>query len=138
MSKEPQEAVSGEQWLAEQGFDLTVLSAPAPTTPAKLQQEGFKVDPNAYDRVCIAFSGGKDSLALLLHVLELGVPREKIELHHHLVDGREGSTLMDWPITESYCEAIAHQRAIAAPIRIATPRPTGPRHGKTAHNSSPS
>jgi 3'-phosphoadenosine 5'-phosphosulfate sulfotransferase (PAPS reductase)/FAD synthetase len=60
-----------------------------------------------YDRFIIFFSGGKDSLALLLHLLESGVPKEKIELHHHAVDGREGSTLMDWPVTESYCEAIA-------------------------------
>lgn len=64
-------------------------------------------DPLEYDRIIVAFSGGKDSLACLLHLLDLGVPREHIELHHHLVDGREGSTLMDWPVTEAYCEAIA-------------------------------
>lgn len=55
-----------------------------------------------YDRYVVAFSGGKDSLACLLHLLECGVDRSKIELHHHLVDGREGSTLFDWPVTESY------------------------------------
>jgi 3'-phosphoadenosine 5'-phosphosulfate sulfotransferase (PAPS reductase)/FAD synthetase len=60
-----------------------------------------------YDRYVIAFSGGKDSLACLLHLLDCGVDRDKIELHHHLVDGREGSDLFDWPITEGYCEAIA-------------------------------
>lgn len=60
-----------------------------------------------YDRYIVAFSGGKDSLACLLHLLERGVPRNKIELHHHLVDGREGSDLFDWPITEAYCEAVA-------------------------------
>lgn len=73
-----------------------------------------KPDLSSYDRFVIAFSGGKDSMALLLHLLELGVPRKKIQLHHHLVDGKEGSTLMDWPITESYCEAVA--KAFGVPI----------------------
>lgn len=57
----------------------------------------LEVNPSSYDVVIVAFSGGKDSLACLLHLLELGVPRSKIELWHHDVDGREGSTLMDWP-----------------------------------------
>jgi 3'-phosphoadenosine 5'-phosphosulfate sulfotransferase (PAPS reductase)/FAD synthetase len=60
-----------------------------------------------YDRVIVFFSGGKDSLACVLHLIEMGVPREKIELHHHLVDGREGSTMMDWPVTDAYCAAFA-------------------------------
>ncbi|WP_250565051.1 hypothetical protein [Adonisia turfae] len=30
------------------------------------------------------------------------------------MDGREGSTLMDWPITENYCRAIA--KALDLPI----------------------
>lgn len=67
-----------------------------------------------YDRFIVAFSGGKDSLACLLHLLNLGVSRDRIELHHHLVDGREGSTLMDWPVTEAYCEAIA--KAFGIPL----------------------
>lgn len=63
---------------------------------------------NSYDHVIIAFSGGKDSMASLLHVLDEGVSRERIELWHHCIDGREGNgRLMDWPVTESYCEAIA-------------------------------
>ena len=65
------------------------------------------VDPMAYQRIVIFFSGGKDSVATVLHLLELGVPKDRIELHHHLVDGREGSDLMDWPITEAYCDAFA-------------------------------
>lgn len=66
-----------------------------------------KSDLESYDFIIVAFSGGKDSLACLLHLLDLGVSCHKIELWHHLVDGREGSTLMDWPITESYCQAVA-------------------------------
>lgn len=61
----------------------------------------------SYDRIIIAFSGGKDSLACLLHLIESGVPLERIELRHHEVDGREGGWFMDWPSTPSYCRAIA-------------------------------
>jgi 3'-phosphoadenosine 5'-phosphosulfate sulfotransferase (PAPS reductase)/FAD synthetase len=62
---------------------------------------------DTYSRILVMFSGGKDSLACLLHLFELGVPRERIELWHHDVDGREGSDLMDWPCTRDYCRAIA-------------------------------
>lgn len=60
-----------------------------------------------YDRFLVYFSGGKDSVACFLWLLEQGIPVEKIELHHHLVDGREGSKLMDWPITTDYCKKFA-------------------------------
>jgi 3'-phosphoadenosine 5'-phosphosulfate sulfotransferase (PAPS reductase)/FAD synthetase len=60
-----------------------------------------------YDRFIVFFSGGKDSVACFLWLLEQGIPVEKIELHHHLVDGREGSTLMDWRVTEDYCVQFA-------------------------------
>lgn len=65
------------------------------------------VDFLNYDRYVVFFSGGKDSIASFLDLLDRGVPISKIELHHHLVDGQEGSTLMDWPITDSYCKAFA-------------------------------
>jgi hypothetical protein len=58
---------------------------------------------NEYDRIIVAFSGGKDSICCVLTLLELGIHPTQIELHHHLVDGREGSDLFDWPVTEDYC-----------------------------------
>jgi 3'-phosphoadenosine 5'-phosphosulfate sulfotransferase (PAPS reductase)/FAD synthetase len=58
-----------------------------------------------YDRIVVFFSGGKDSVACVLKLIEMGVDRSKVELHHHDVDGREGSTLMDWPVTRSYVQA---------------------------------
>lgn len=62
---------------------------------------------NAYDTIIVAFSGGKDSLACLLHLFDLGVDKSKIELWHHDVDGREGSDLMDWKCTRDYCRKVA-------------------------------
>jgi len=67
----------------------------------------FIPDLHNYDRILVAHSAGKDSMACLLFLLELGVPREKIELHHHEIDGREGSRLMDWPVTSSYMTKLA-------------------------------
>lgn len=61
-----------------------------------------------YDYIIVSFSGGKDSLACFLHLLELGVPKEKIELWHQSVDGEPGGKrFFDWPITEDYCRAVA-------------------------------
>ena len=61
-----------------------------------------------YDTIIVAFSGGKDSTACFLHLLECGVDPEKIELWHHLIDGAPGSDpFMDWPVTEKYCEIFA-------------------------------
>lgn len=59
-----------------------------------------------YDLVIVAFSGGKDSLAALLHLIDDGCPREKIQLWHHEIDGVGGERFMDWPITASYCQAV--------------------------------
>lgn len=80
-------------------FDLAVLIE-------EVTQQNATVDLHSYDRYYVAFSGGKDSIAQVLYLLDQGVEREKIELHHHLVDGRSES-FMDWPITESYCIAFA-------------------------------
>lgn len=59
-----------------------------------------------YDKYIVAFSGGKDSTACFLHLLDIGVPKEKIELWHHDIDGRE-ETFMDWEVTPAYCNAFA-------------------------------
>lgn len=66
-------------------------------------------DPyDTYDRIVVAFSGGKDSLACVLDLLESGVAPENIELWHHNVDGApDADHLMDWPVTEAYCRSVA-------------------------------
>ncbi len=76
----------------------------ADDTPPALPS-GF--DLRSYDRYLVMFSGGKDSAAAYLDLREQGVPNERIELWHHDIDGREGSTLMDWPCTPAYCQAFA-------------------------------
>lgn len=60
-----------------------------------------------YDLIIVLFSGGKDSLAAYLKLLEWGVPKEKIELWHHDIDGGHPDRKMDWPVTQSYVEAFA-------------------------------
>lgn len=62
----------------------------------------------SYDHIIVSFSGGKDSTALALAVLETGVDPSKVELWHQSVDGGPAAQrLMDWPCTHSYCEAVA-------------------------------
>lgn len=74
----------------------------------------FKLLPlDQYDKIIVSYSGGKDSLACLLHLLDLGVPREKLELHHNDVDGH-GEPLMDWPCTPAYVRATGE--ALGIPI----------------------
>ena len=67
-------------------------------------------DLDRYQRIVVAYSGGKDSTAILLRLLDLGVPRERIELWHHDIDGAAGpggSDLMDWQVTAAYSRAVA-------------------------------
>lgn len=70
------------------------------------------LDIARYDRIALCMSGGKDSLAWLLHLLELGVAPDRIELHHQDVDGA-GPCFMDWPCTLAYVRAIADHFGIA-------------------------
>ncbi|RUS45006.1 hypothetical protein ELR57_21995 [Cohnella sp. AR92] len=64
-----------------------------------------------YDKVIVFFSSGKDSLGCVLHLLELGVPREKIELWHHLID-HGSDKKMDHPVTLPYTKAVAEALGI--------------------------
>lgn len=60
-----------------------------------------------YDLIVILLSGGKDSVACFYKLIELGVPKEKIELWHHNIDGGHPSRHMDWRCTQSYVKALA-------------------------------
>jgi 3'-phosphoadenosine 5'-phosphosulfate sulfotransferase (PAPS reductase)/FAD synthetase len=63
-------------------------------------------DIHDYDYYVIAFSGGKDSTACILWLLEQGIDRTKVELWHHLIDGPDDH-FMDWKVTMAYCKAFA-------------------------------
>lgn len=57
-------------------------------------------------------SRGKDSTASFLYLLEQGVPKDKIELWHQEIDGRE-TTFFDWEITPDYCRHFAEAFGVA-------------------------
>jgi 3'-phosphoadenosine 5'-phosphosulfate sulfotransferase (PAPS reductase)/FAD synthetase len=63
---------------------------------------------NEYDLIVVSFSGGKDSLACMLDLLDRGVDKSKIQLWHQRIDGSDtDGSFMDWPVTEAYCKAVA-------------------------------
>lgn len=80
-----------------------------PTVRGRRLPNGHELLPlDQYRKVVVSFSGGKDSLACVLHLLDLGVSRDRIELWHQCVDGEPGTpTFMDWPCTEGYTRAAA-------------------------------
>ena len=65
-----------------------------------------------YDRILVLFSGGKDSLSAYFYLRELGVPKEKIELWHHDLDGGHPNRIMDWPVTLAYVDAFAKAEGV--------------------------
>lgn len=88
------------------------------TAPAEHKPDTSTLLPlGEYDTVIVSYSGGKDSLACLLHLLELGVDRSRLELWHQHVDGEPGSEgLMDWPCTEAYVRATGEHFGL--PVRF--------------------
>lgn len=63
-----------------------------------------------YDKILVGFSGGKDSVSAVLYLLELGVPKDKIILLHHCIDGAKDNPVlnMDWRCTKDYCQKFAN------------------------------
>lgn len=68
-----------------------------------------------YDLVAILLSGGKDSIACYYKLLELGVPKEKMEFWHHDIDGGHPLRHMDWKCTQNYINALS--KAEGVPLR---------------------
>ena len=58
------------------------MSATQMALPLQVPGASTLPDLSTYDRILVAFSGGKDSICCLLRLLELGVPRSKIEQLH--------------------------------------------------------
>lgn len=67
-------------------------------------------DLHSYDHYIVATSGGKDSFACLAYLILNNVPRSKIELWHHCIDGKQGAngtrSFFDWPVTEDYTKRL--------------------------------
>lgn len=67
-----------------------------------------------YDRIIVYFSGGKDSLACLLWIIQEFNAQDlwgvvELEVWHHDVDGctsEEEVGLFDWPCTPDYCRKV--------------------------------
>jgi hypothetical protein len=80
-----------------------------------------------YDNILVSFSGGKDSLALVLDLLERGVDRDRIQLWHQDVDGEHGSDepFVDWPCTRSYVRAVGAGAGLLPRHRAGFYRPRG-------------
>ena len=90
-----------------------------PRVPGRRDSDHFKkiylpelLPLEEYDKIIVLFSGGKDSLCAVLNLLELGVPKEKIELWHHDIDGGHPSRRMDWRCTQNYVKAFAEAMGI--------------------------
>ncbi len=64
------------------------------------------IDLDQYDSIIIAMSAGKDSIASLLRLFDMGVDRSKIELWHHDIDS-DSSQLMDWAFMLDYNRKLA-------------------------------
>lgn len=69
-----------------------------------------------YDMIAVLLSGGKDSIACYYKLIELGVPKGKIELWHHDIDGGHPSRRMDWRCTQNYVKAFAEAEQV--PLRL--------------------
>lgn len=123
---------------------LDFFQAPVPRMTVDCSDE--QLDLGSYDRVVIALSGGKDSIAQVCAYLERGGDPKKMEFWHHIVDCQEGSKLFDWPCTNGYCKAVAaffkapiyftwkvggfegemlRENALTQPIRFEAPQPDG-------------
>lgn len=66
-----------------------------------------------YDLIIVLFSGGKDSMAAYYKLLELGVPKGKIECWHHDVDGGHPDLRMDWPVTPAYVQSFVQAEGVS-------------------------
>jgi hypothetical protein len=85
-----------------------------PETPTAAKREGEGASGRTTFRASrAAFSGAKDSWAVVLDLLERGIDPRTIALHHHEVDG-EGPLFMGWACTSDYCRKGA--ASIGAPL----------------------
>jgi hypothetical protein len=101
--------------LQEQlGFEFGAAGQPESNGQKGAYFSAPSIDLGEYDHIVLCMSGGKDSIACLLRLIDMGADLGRVELWHHLVDGREGSSLMDWAFSEDYNRRLAE--AFGLPI----------------------
>lgn len=89
------------------GTDLEI------NVPENTYFDAPEIDLSIYDLFIVCLSGGKDSIASYLRLLDLGVEKSKIELWHHKID-EENDPFMDWVFMEDYVVKFA--QAFDTPI----------------------
>lgn len=85
--------------------------------PAEISSVSFDapdIDLSIYDFIVVCMSGGKDSIACVTRLIDMGADMNRVELWHHDIDGREGSTLMDWSFMADYNRKLA--KALGLPL----------------------
>lgn len=94
-----------------------------PRLPGRTESEHMKkiylpelLPLEEYDLIAILLSGGKDSIACYYKLLELGVPKSKMEFWHHDIDGEHPTRRMDWRCTRNYVRALSEAEGI--PLRL--------------------
>lgn len=98
-----------EQKHVDEADRIITMSEGPNALPTRNALINWIKNPDNNVKIIIAFSGGKDSVAMVLHAIyDLQIPKEQIELWHHDVDGH-GEELFDWACTPSYCQAFADQ-----------------------------
>lgn len=71
-------------------------------------------DFSYYDQIIVSYSGGKDSTACLMSIIDCGIPLNKVWLWHQCIDG-QGDTCVkffDWPSTEGYVTKLAEHLGV--------------------------
>ena len=80
---------------------------PSDTGGGTVFRDAEEIDLDAYDHIILLMSGGKDSIASAIRLEQAGVDMRKVEFWHHDIDGREGSSLMDWMFMADYNRKLA-------------------------------
>lgn len=108
------------RWIQNDLFDDTFVLPKLAASIAKATEknadltffEAIDIDLSIYDNIIVSMSGGKDSIACLLHLFDLGVDKSKLELWHNAVDGRGGKHFMDWMFMDDFNQKIADHYGI--------------------------